>query len=67
MLHFLFTAVFMFMMLEALHMYSLVARVVRRDGLFSRAQNVCVGWGLSLFIVLFSMCYEYHNYGAEYQ
>lgn len=65
-IHFFFTACFMFMMLESLHMYSLVAYVVKKDGLFTRLQNTLIGWGLSAFIVLVTMCFEYENYGGEY-
>ncbi|XP_037090660.1 adhesion G-protein coupled receptor D1-like [Pollicipes pollicipes] len=64
--HFFFTACFMFMMLESLHMYSLVAYVVKKDGLFTRLQNTLIGWGLSIFIVLVTMCFEYENYGGVY-
>jgi len=66
-LHFLFTAVFMFMLLEALHMYSLVAFIVKKDGMFTKTQNVAIGWGISTFIVLFTMCFEYDDYGGQYQ
>ncbi|KAF2363264.1 GPCR family 2 secretin-like [Trinorchestia longiramus] len=65
-LHLLFTAVFMFMMLESLHMYSLVGFVVKRNGMLTPVQNVLVGWGVPTLIVLITMCFEYDNYGAEY-
>ncbi|XP_071515240.1 putative adhesion G protein-coupled receptor E4P [Panulirus ornatus] len=64
--HFFFTACFMFMFLEALHMYSFVAFVVNKDGMFSRAQNTLVGWGMAAFIILFCTCFEFDNYGGEY-
>jgi len=64
--HFFFTACFIFMMLESLHMYSLVAYVVKKDGLFTRVQNTLIGWGLAIFIVLVTMCFEYDNYGGSY-
>jgi cytochrome bd-type quinol oxidase subunit 1 len=65
-LHFFFTAVFMFMFLEALHTYSLVAFVVKKNGLFSRRQNVIIGWGIPLGIVLISMGLFLDEYGGKY-
>ena len=29
-------------------------------------QNTLIGWGLSAFIVLVTMCFEYDNYGGVY-
>ncbi|KFM61234.1 Hemicentin-1, partial [Stegodyphus mimosarum] len=43
-LHVFFTACFMFMFLESLHVYSMVAFVVPRNGLLNRFQNMLVGW-----------------------
>ncbi|GBO23940.1 hypothetical protein AVEN_93927-1, partial [Araneus ventricosus] len=43
-LHFFFTACFMFLFLETLHVYSMVAFVVPRNGLLNRFQNMLVGW-----------------------
>ena len=37
-IHYFFTTCFMFMFLESIHMYSLVAFVVHKDGLMTRAQ-----------------------------
>ncbi|XP_063598335.1 adhesion G-protein coupled receptor D1-like [Penaeus indicus] len=65
-IHYFFTACFIFMMLESLHMYSLVAYVVKKDGMFTRLQNTLIGWGLAAFIIMFCMCFEYDNYGGEY-
>ncbi|XP_045113461.1 adhesion G-protein coupled receptor D1-like [Portunus trituberculatus] len=65
-IHFFFTACFMFMFLEALHMYGYVAYVVKQDGMCSRVQNTLVGWGVATIILLFSICFEYENYGGEY-
>ncbi|XP_018009977.1 adhesion G-protein coupled receptor D1 [Hyalella azteca] len=56
----------MFMMLESLHMYSLVGSVVKTDGMFTPAQNLLLGWGVPAFVVLFTMCFEFHNYGGVY-
>ena len=41
--HFFFTACFMFMLLEAIHVYSIVAWVVRREGMLAKAQNILIG------------------------
>ncbi|CAL4061987.1 unnamed protein product, partial [Meganyctiphanes norvegica] len=65
-IHLCFTACYVFIFLEALQMYSLVAYVVKKDGMFTRLQNTLVGWGLSSFIILFCMCFEYDNYGGKY-
>ena len=40
----------MFMFLESLYTYSLVAFVVKKNGILSRLQNTLVGWGFSLAI-----------------
>ena len=65
-IHLFFTACFMFMFLEALHTYSLVAFVVKKHGLFSRKQNFFIGWGVSLGVVLVSMGFHFNDYGGEY-
>ena len=65
-IHFFFTACFMFMFLEALHTYSLVAFVVKRNGLFNKWQNVLVGWGIALAVVLMGMAFHFNDYGGEY-
>ena len=41
--HFFFLACFMFMFLEAVHVYALVAFVVPKDGMFTKWQNVLIG------------------------
>jgi len=64
--HYFFTVCFTFMLLEATHMYAMVASVVKQKGLLSTKQNLVVGWGVPAFIVLFNMCFEYENYGAVY-
>ncbi len=43
----------MFMFLESLHTYSLVAYVVKKNGILSRLQNTLVGWGFSIGNVQF--------------
>ena len=65
-IHYFFTVAFTFFLLEALHMYSMVASVVKQRGLLSTKQNIVVGWGIPAFIILFNMCFEYESYGAEY-
>lgn len=42
-IHFFFTATFMFMFLESLHTYSLVAFVVKKNGLLTKTQNILLG------------------------
>ncbi len=64
--HFFFTACFMFMFLEAVHVYSMVAYVVKRGGLFNKWQNFAVGWGVPLGIVMLSVAFNYGDYGGEY-
>ena len=41
--HFFFLACFMFMFLEAIHVYAMVASVVHKDGMFTKWQNVSIG------------------------
>ena len=41
--HFFFLACFMFMFLEALHVYAMVASVVHKDGMFTKLQNIVLG------------------------
>lgn len=65
-IHYFFTVCFMFMFLEAIHMYGLVASVVKKKGLLATKQNIVVGWGIPAFIILFNMCFEYDNYGSTY-
>jgi hypothetical protein len=61
-----FTACFTFMLLESLHIYALVASVVKERGMLTRKQNLLVGLGLPFFIVLCNMCFEFDNYGGQY-
>ncbi|KAL7640958.1 UNVERIFIED_CONTAM: hypothetical protein RMT77_008095 [Armadillidium vulgare] len=64
--HFFFTACFNFMMLEAIHMYSMIAFVVKREGLLTKMQNIIAGWGMAVFVMIFCICFQYYNYGGEY-
>ena len=54
------------MLLEAIHTYSLVAFVVKRNGLLTRTQNVLSGWMLSIAIILIVASLQFENYGGEY-
>ena len=56
----------MFMLLESLHTYSLVAYVVKKNGILSRLQNTLIGWGFSVAIVciIAGLCFD--DYGGEY-
>ncbi|CAG0882076.1 unnamed protein product [Cyprideis torosa] len=65
-IHFFFTSCFMFMFLEAVHMYSLVAYVVKKDGMFSSIQNIIIGWGIAGIVVTVTMCFAFKGYGSEY-
>lgn len=58
-IHFFFTACFVFMLLEAIHMYSLVAWVVRSDGLMSPLQNTVFGWTAAFTIGI--IVYIFYN------
>lgn len=58
-IHFFFTATFMFMFLESLHTYTIVAFVVKKNGILSRLQNVLIGWGFSLATVLICVGLRY--------
>jgi hypothetical protein len=54
------------MLLESLHIYALVASVVKERGMLTRKQNLLVGLGLPFFVVLCNMCFEFDNYGGQY-
>ena len=54
------------MFLESLHTYSIVAYVVKKNGMMSRLQNVLVGWGFPLAITLLNVAIMYKNYGGSY-
>ena len=56
----------MFMFLESLHTYSLVAYVVKKNGILSRLQNTLVGWGFSIAFVSMSVGFMYEDYGGIY-
>ena len=54
------------MLLEAIHTYSLVAFVLKRNGLLTKTQNVLSGWMLSIAIILIVASLQFENYGGEY-
>jgi len=64
--HLFFTTCFVFMFLESLHTYSLVAYVVKKNGMLTRTQNVLTGWGVGIGVVLVVVSLEYKNYGGDY-
>ncbi len=64
--HFFFCACFIFMFLEALHVYALVASVVHKDGMFTKLQNIVLGWGISLAYTCLALAAQYQNYGGQY-
>ena len=41
----------MFMFLESLHVYSIVAFVVKKNGMLTKNQNLMLGWGVPIAIV----------------
>ena len=66
-IHFFFTAAFMFMFLESLHVYAQVAYVVKKNGLLSKRQNILVGYGIPLGVVLVSVALNLYGYGGLYR
>ncbi len=66
-MHFFFTAVFAFYVVEAIYAYSIVSFVVRKDGMLSNAGNFMVGWGIPIAVIAFTVSFEYDSYGGSYQ
>lgn len=66
-IHFFYTVVFAFFALEAMYMYSILANVVRQNGMLSHTGNFVIGWGCGIVVIAFSCSFEYDNYGGEYQ
>ena len=54
------------MLLEAVHTYSIVAYVVRRNGLLNKVQNVVTGWLISAGMTLIVIGFHYDDYGGKY-
>lgn len=54
------------MLLEALHAYSLVAFVVKRNGILSKLQNILLGWGYALANILIVLGLDFDDYGGLY-
>jgi len=65
-IHLFHTTCFVFMFLEALYTYSLVAFVVKKDGLLTKGQNIAIGWGTGIGITMVVLSLEWKNYGGEY-
>ncbi len=66
-IHFFFTAVFAFFLMEGIHMYSMVANTTRANGMLSNLGNFVCGWGMAITVIAFSVSFEYNSYGAPYQ
>merc|ERR1712062_321757 len=54
------------MFLESLHTYSLVAFVVKKNGILSRLQNTLIGWGFAFAIVAITVGLCWEDYGGKY-
>jgi len=67
MIHFFFTAVFAWFVVEAVYAYSFMSYAVRNHGMLSNMGNFMVGWGSAIIVIAFSVSFEYDNYGGEYQ
>lgn len=65
-IHMFFTTCFVFMFLESLHTYSIVAFVVKKNGMLTRLQNVLTGWGVGVGITLLVVSFRYADYGGVY-
>ena len=46
-------------------MYSMVASVVRNDGLLKRKENIVLGWLCAAIIVVMNMAFHYKDYGSS--
>ncbi|XP_059096721.1 uncharacterized protein LOC131891214 [Tigriopus californicus] len=66
-IHFFYTAVFAFFLMEGIFMYSLVSRVVPRNGMLSNMGSFMAGWGIAITVITFTVSFEYENYGGDYQ
>ena len=63
-IHLFHVTCFVFMFLEALYTYSLVAFVVKKDGLLTKGQNIAIGWGTGIGITMVVLSLEWKNYGG---
>ena len=66
-IHFFFTVVFAFFMLEGIYMYSLLANVVTKNGMLSYMGNFLCGWGIGICVIAFSVSFEFEDYGGDYR
>lgn len=53
--------------MEGIYMYSLVSRVVARNGMLSNTGSFMAGWGIAIAVITFTVSFEYENYGGDYQ
>ena len=58
-LHFFFTVVFAFLLLEGIFMYSLLSHVVTSNGMLSYVGNFLFGWGAGVCVLAFCISFEY--------
>merc|ERR1719507_1466014 len=49
------------MFLESLHVYAQVAYVVKKNGLLSKRQNIVVGYGVPLGVILVSLAMNLYH------
>ena len=52
------------MIIFILQYFSLVAFVVKKNGLLTKLQNIVIGWGVGVGITLVVVSLEYKNYGG---
>ena len=65
-IHFFFTVVFAFFMLEGVYMYSLLGNVVTSNGMLSYMGNFLGGWGIGVCVIAFTVSFEFEDYGGDY-
>ena len=66
-IHFFYTAVFAFYVVEAVYVYANVSYVVPKDGMLSNMGNFMAGWGMAVVVIAFTISFEYDSYGGDYQ
>ncbi|XP_071477265.1 uncharacterized protein [Diadema antillarum] len=63
-MHYLYTAVFCWMLIEGIHLYLMLVKVFGSEG-SKRAYYLAVGWGAPIIIVAISVGIMYDDYGTE--
>jgi hypothetical protein len=58
--------VFAFFTLEAVHAFSLLGHIVKRDGMLGYAGNFFCGWGIGILVIAYSISFEFESYGGDY-